>query len=221
MIDKTFNEKLNYLNSKIKESLAKAGVKQHIEGNLFYEPRFPLNENLDPNSNQKRLRLRDAVQGKKTMFEIGINGGHSSFLALISNEELVVHANDLAQHYSDFYPNIYVPAACEALQELFPGRFKYIFGDCVEAVPAYIKNNPELQFDIVHIDGNKDVYTTDFYNLKPALTKDATVIFDDLNLSRVKAQIDKLIQDKEVAPIDKFPRHTNERYANDILRVCL
>ena len=76
-----FEEKLTYLNTKVLESLRDAGFAQHIEGNLFYEPRHAVGLHLDPGSNRKRKRIADAVKNKNTMFEIGINGGHSSFLA--------------------------------------------------------------------------------------------------------------------------------------------
>ena len=217
LMDKQFEEQLEFLNNRIIESLQNAGVTPHIEGNLFYEPRKPINLHLDPGANLKRKRIGQAVQNRCQMFEIGINGGHSSFLALYHNPELIVHANDYATKFSDFNPQIYCVAACEALCELFPGRFHYVFGNCLSAVPQYLKDNPELQFDIVHIDGNKDTYTQDFHNLRPALTDDALVIFDDYNIPRVQSQVNQLINKNLLTQLPEYDRYTSERYTNDIL----
>lgn len=214
---KEFNEQLTYLNTRICESLRDAGCIQHIEGNLFYEPRHSLGLELDPNSSRKRERISEAVQGRKIMFEIGINGGHSSFLALSSDPNLIVHANDYAKQYNDFNPDVYVPAACEVLQELFPNRFHYVFGNCLQAVPQYLIDNPDLKFDIVHIDGNKDTYTQDFYNLQPALTEDALVIFDDYNIPRVQTQVKAIIERNELVPRQEYPFYSYETYTNAIL----
>ena len=61
----------------------------------------------------------------------------------------------------------------------------------------------------------------DFYNLKPALTEDAWIIFDDFNIPRVAMQVNTIIQSNHLLPIAEYPRYNDEKYSNDILRLAV
>ena len=69
----------------------------------------------------------------------------------------------------------------------------------------------------MHIDGNKDTYTQDFYNLQPALTEDALVIFDDYNIPRVQSQVKAIIERNELVSRQEYPFYSYEKYTNAIL----
>jgi len=216
-------EELRYLNSEIKKDLAKSGFAQKIVGNLFYahycDPEEQLCETLFEGCAAKRERFAHAMLGRTCLFEIGINGGHSSLLALLANPELVVYANDIAQPYQDYHPEIYVRTACRVLKELFPDRFHFLIGDCLAEVPRFVAERPDVCMDIVHIDGAKHTYKQDFLNLRPALSPDALVIFDDLNDPVVRAQVDDLRAAGAVRAVEDFPR-MDCRYDHDIVEVC-
>lgn len=214
-------EELRYLNSEIKKDLLANNFEPKIIGNLFYAHYASLEEQLCDTLFEgmeiKRKRFVSALENKKSMFEIGINGGHSALLTLISNPNIVVYANDIAQPFKDYHPEIYVLTACRVLKELFGERFNYIIGNCLHEVPMFIKKYPNIQFDIIHIDGGKNTYYKDFYNLYPSLLEDATIIFDDTQDKQVKAQVDQLIKEQRIKIDPEFPR-LDIRYNHEVTR---
>ena len=207
-----FIEKLTYLNAKINDSLKKHNLPEIIGGNLFYEPNAKLDINFEQHCASKRRRFTQAVNDKSTMFEIGINGGHSSLLALMSEPKLAVYANDLAKPFDRYHPEIYTLVACE----VFPDRFNYVIGDCLQEVPKFVQYNAHIKFDIIHIDGAKETYTSDIGNLTPSLLNNAIVIVDDYNIRRVKSQVDALLTDSAFRRLEAFPDH-NAKYTNIML----
>ena len=146
-----FVDKLNILNNNLKEELEKNNYKVTLIGNLFYD-----HEQMDPpfyNSpllkgcEEKRKRLSKACGMKTTMFEIGLNGGHSSLLSLMSNDKIKVYSNDIAEFYPpcrNIHPEIYVPVAANTLKNVFNDRFNFIKGSCLSEVPKFVKENSEL-----------------------------------------------------------------------------
>jgi len=171
--------------------------------------------------NEKRMRFSKACSMRNTMFEIGLNGGHSTFLALMSNKFLKIYSNDIAEFYPpcpDIHPEIYVQIAANTLTNFFDNRFTFIKGSCLTAVPEFIKNNPNVKFDIIHIDGEKSTYEQDFFNLIPSLNENAIVIFDDTNQDGVQMMVNELIHNKYLFRLPDFPQmNTNVKYRNEIL----
>lgn len=205
-----FRDKLNQLNDALVTALSEQHHQEVLIGNLFYDhlqPHFsqaPLLEACD----LKRRRLFEAAKKSSVMFEIGINGGHSALLCLMANPNLRIIANDIAQFYPPeplCHPEIYVPVACETLKHLFPGRVTTIIGDCLTAVPEYVKNHPMRDIELVHIDGEKTTYIQDFYNLRPILKPGAIIVFDDSQQERVREVVDSLISEGSCSRMSEFP----------------
>lgn len=220
----SFKEKLSYLNSSIQKALEEHSYPLKLIGNIFYghKPGWFVDQPLLPAMEKKRSRFIDALTGKKYMFEIGINGGHSSFLALESNPEITIVANDIAQHYPpcpDRHPETYVPVACKVLSELYPGRFTSIIGDCLTVVPKFMNGNADLRFDAVHLDGRKDTYTRDFHNIQNNMTPDCHIIFDDMQDRSVKRQVDNLIKSNTIKIHPSFPRMTENMYTHEVTQL--
>ena len=218
-----FKEKLNFLNNNLKQSLENENKECILIGNLFYDhahPNFYNSELLD-DCKEKRIRFSNAMKNRTSLFEIGLNGGHSAFLALMSNEKLKVYSNDIAEFYppcQSIHPEIYVEVAANTLKELFGERFSFIKGSCLTQVPKFVKENNNVKFDIVHIDGSKETYGSDFFNILPSLSDNALVIFDDTNMSCVNKLINKLIEESYLYRIDEFPEMDNSiKYRNEVL----
>lgn len=220
-----FNDKLNILNNNLKIALENKKYILTLIGNLFYD-----HEQLDPpfyNSpllkecEEKRIRFSKACQMRTTMFEIGLNGGHSSFLAMNANKNLIVYSNDIAEFYPpcpNIHPEIYVPEAAKTLKTLFNNRFNFIKGSCITEVPNFVKNNSQITFDIIHIDGAKKTYKQDFINIKPLLNDNCIVIFDDSNIQSVRKVVDDFIRQGHLHRTSDFPQmNTNIKYRNEIL----
>lgn len=218
-----FTSKLKILNNNLKEELEKNNFLPILIGNLFYDHAQPnfYNSSLLDDCNEKRLRFSKACSMRNTMFEIGLNGGHSAFLGLMSNKNLKIYSNDIAEYYPpcpDIHPEIYVQIAADTLKKFFDDRFTFIKGNCLTEISKFIRNNPSIKFDIVHIDGEKTTYMRDFFNLMPSLNENAIVIFDDTNQPLVQKVVNDLINDKYLYRLDEFPQmNSNIKYRNEIL----
>lgn len=222
-----FVDKLNILNNNLKIVLENNKYIPTLIGNLFYD-----HEQMNPpfyNSppikkwgyEEKRIRFSKATKMGTTMFEIGLNGGHSSFLAMTSNENLTVYSNDIAEFYPpcpNIHPEIYVPEAAKTLKTFFNNRFNFIKGSCIIEVPIFVKNNPEMVFDIIHIDGAKETYKQDFLNIRPLLKDNSVIIFDDSQNPAVQKIVDDFIRQGHLQRTPDFPQmNPNIKYRNEIL----
>jgi SAM-dependent methyltransferase len=218
-----FTSKLKILNNNLKDQLEKNNFLPILIGNLFYDHAQPnfYNSPLLDDCHEKRIRFSKACSMRNTMFEIGLNGGHSAFLALMSNKNLKIYSNDISQFYPPFpkiHPEIYVQIAADTLKTFFDNRFTFIKGDCLTEIPKFIKNNPSIKFDIIHIDGEKSTYKQDFLNLIPSLNENAIVIFDHSQQVNVQKVIDELINCNYLYRLYDFPKmNTNIKYRNEIL----
>ena len=128
--------------SRLNAVIATAG--QPLVGNLFYDhlqsdyASSPPNPILKP----KRDRFRQAVAGCARLLEIGVNGGHSAFLALTSNPALEFHGVDICEH-------AYVKPAVDWLKQEFPGRVFFYKGDCRAVLPRLARDG--RTFDAFHV----------------------------------------------------------------------
>ena len=220
-----FVDKLNILNNNLKEELEKNNYKVTLIGNLFYdhEQMSPLfyKSPLLKECEEKRKRLSKACEMRTTMFEIGLNGGHSSLLSLMSNDKITVYSNDIAEFYPpcpNIHPEIYVPVAANTLKKIFDNRFNFIKGSCLSEVPKFVKENSDIELDIVHLDGDKRTYRKDFFNLKPLLKDESIVIFDDTQQPNVQKLVDDLVKEGYIHRTSEFPKMDKSiKYRNEIL----
>ena len=216
---------LSNLNNCLKTVLLEKNYKPVLLGNLCYD-----HEQYDPpfydspllkDCEEKRNRIMKASKSSNCVFEIGLNGGHSSLLMLESNPKLKIVANDIAEFYPpcpNIHPEVYVPAAAEFLTNNFKDRFTFIKGSCLKKVPEYVSTH-KTTFDMVHIDGAKETYQQDFYNLAPSLSQHAFVVFDDTNIPHVQNMVNNLLKEGFVSRTEEFPQmNTSIKYRNEILR---
>jgi hypothetical protein len=102
---------------------------------------------------------------------VGLNGGHSAYIALTSNPALEFHSIDICEHS-------YVLAVAEHLLREFPGRFFFHRGNCLQVLPRLAKN--AQKFDSFHIDGAKNTYFKDISECALMVRgKSAVIIMDD------------------------------------------
>ena len=107
--------------------------------------------------------------------EIGFNAGCSSYAFLRYVPDATVVSFDLGEHAS-------IAVNKKFIDKKFPGRHTLICGDSRETVPAFAKSNPDLQFDLVFIDGGHDyeVAHADIVNMRALSSARTAVVMDDL-----------------------------------------
>jgi hypothetical protein len=217
-----FKNNLYILNNSLYQVLQQRNLRITLFGNLFYDHDVLNFHQLDLNPilEEKRIRFAKAAKMSTKMFEIGINGGHSSLLALCANPNLEVYANDIVfGGFSHFHPEVYVPEAAKTLEQLFPTKFHSIFGNCLVEVPRFVSSHPNIEIDMIHIDGGKETYRQDFFNLLPVIKRGGLVVIDDTNQPQIQDLANELVTLGYVERIPEFPlMNPNIIYRNEILR---
>lgn len=172
---------------------------------------------------EKRRRICLVARMSKNMFEIGFNGGHSSFLCLMFNNDLDIVTNDIVEYYppiKEYHPEFYVEEGYNVLKTLFPDRIRLIIGDCLKIIPEYAEKYKNIEFDMIHIDGPKETYYDNFKNLLCIMKNNAYVIFNDSNIQCVKNDIDNLKKEGLIRNDIMFPEMNKKNPSrNSIFRV--
>jgi predicted O-methyltransferase YrrM len=111
-----------------------------------------------------------------TIMEIGFNAGHSAEIFL-SNSNAQVYSFDIGDHFHQYlkYGKMYI-------NDKYPDRHTLIFGDSKETIPRFKKNNSNITFDVIFIDGGHDYQTAfmDLLNCKQVAHNKTIVIMDDI-----------------------------------------
>lgn len=174
-------------------------IKKHtnfIEGNCLYQhnSNFIPFEKGDRYDNKLILRnnLYNIAKNAKNIMEIGLNGGHSLAIFLLSNNNLKVLSFDICQHnyvkdIANYYKNKY--------------NFIFVEGDSLITVKEY---NNDIKYDIIHIDGghSEKCVINDLINCKRFAHKDTLVIFDDTNATHISNIINKYCQSNFIKELD-------------------
>jgi hypothetical protein len=193
-----------------------ASTGEPLAGNLFYDHQQVdyLGSRPNPILREKRDRLRRAVASRTRMLEIGVNGGHSAYLALSSNPRLEFHGVDIGEHS-------YFRLAMDWLADEFPQRVFFYEGDCRAVLPQL--RDRHLEFDVFHIDGAKHTYYEDILNCQQLIvTPEAVVIVDDTQERGVARIWRRCVRQRLVTPLPEFPSMDDSLpYLNEIGRLAV
>lgn len=174
-------------------------IKKHtniIEGNCLYRHKsnfipFEEGERYD-NKLILRNNLYYIVKDAKNIIEIGLNGGHSMAIFLLSNPNLEVLSFDICEHnyvkdIANYYKNKY--------------NFNFVEGDSLISVKEY---NNDKKYDIIHIDGghHEQCVINDLINSKRFAHKDTLMIFDDTNATHISNIINRYCENNFIKEID-------------------
>jgi hypothetical protein len=193
-----WRERLRSLNSVI------AGSSEPLTGNLFYDDAQAHFVDSPPIERYriKRERFRAALQGRRRLLEVGVNGCHSAFLALTDNPELEFHGVDICEHS-------YVERAVNWLKDEFPGRVFFYSGDSRSVLPKLASRG--LTFDVFHVDGAKHIYYRDIINSSRMISPSgALVVVDDAEQLGVRVALSSLSIFNVITRLPEFPsmRHS-------------
>ena len=198
-------EKLQELNAVV------AAAGEPLFGNLFYDHLQEGYVGSAPNAilRHKRDRFQRAIKGRSRLLEVGVNGGHSAYLALTSNQGLEFCGVDVCEH-------AYVRPAVRWLQQSFPGRVFFHEGDSRDVLPTLRRQG--LRFDAFHIDGAKENYASDLLNCQGmTLPGGAVVVVDDTQQDQVSKLWERCLRHRRIRRLQAFesmPRTT--KYRNEI-----
>lgn len=189
---------LDDLNTHLANTLSHWGQHVELNGNLFYAHRDPdyRHKGLLERFDGKRRNLFWLARQSAHLFEVGVNGGHSLYLALSANPTLRVTGVDICKQLSPTWArvDIYVPAAFAWLRHAFPGRCRFITGNSLVELPKYADENPSETIDLLHLDGSKDTHLREFLALKPLMPKGAFLLQDDTNMGPVRMSMRQILQ---------------------------
>lgn len=174
------------------------GKKTELNGNLFYRHKDAgfQTEEMTPRFDGKRRNLFHLARQSAHMFEVGVNGGHSLYLALSSNPKLRITGVDICKQVSADWArvDIYVPAAFDWLTKAFPGRCIFISGNSLIELPRYVDQNPEEKVDLLHLDGAKDTHLREFLAMRPLMGEGAFLLQDDTNAQPVRNSMRQILR---------------------------
>lgn len=149
-------------------------IRRRIVRSLWLRGRPPLEGSTSP---EELLYLASLAQrtGAGLIGEIGFNAGFSTQVFLTANPQARVVSFDLVEHG-------YTKVAKEIVDKRFPGRHTLIAGDSTKTVPEFVRQNPDVRFDLFFIDGGHDyeVAKADIMNVMRLCTADTAVVIDDL-----------------------------------------
>ena len=217
-----FRENLNDLNARLAFRLRRFDAPEELNGNLFYDHLTPnfVDAELDPKCEDKRRRLFEIARRGDLMVEIGVNGGHSLFLAKSANPDLRIIGIDIARQVRRRWArvDVYVPEAMRWFTEKYPGDCRFIIGDSRLEAPRLAVEYPETRIDILHVDGAKSTYFTDVVNLLPLMHPGTIIILDDSNITMVRRCARQLIRAGLVEHHPEFPPETELAHQHLILK---
>jgi hypothetical protein len=168
-----------------------------VEGSIVYRHPFTTKTTpFYPDYFDKRANLWKLAQNRSSILEIGLNAGHSALIMLLANNDTKFITFDICYHQ-------YVMPCFEILNKHFP-QIKLCYGDSYFNLPIYIKENPNIKFDLIHIDGSHEpeIVNSDFESAKKLSTKDSVIVFDDFNAKPINRLITSKIEASEIEPVN-------------------
>ena len=201
-----WREGLRDLNGTLLASMEGHDGATALNGNLFYEhldPGFAEAE-LAPRFAQKRINLFNLAASATRMLEVGVNGGHSLYLALSANPDLQVIGVDICRQVEPGWGpvHLYVPAAFAWLERAFPGRCRFEAGNSLLILPRIAEESPNLRIDLLHLDGAKDTHLRETLAVHDLLSRDGHVIYDDANTKPVRKSLRQVRSLNLARPVD-------------------
>lgn len=162
-------------------------------GNLFYVD-LTAAKGLVPDESLrwKRENLAALAKDAKSVLEIGFAAGHSALLMLLSNPNLMLTVVDPCEYRHT------VPCF-EYLKEKFPGRLAFVSGYS----PSALASLEDQAYDLVHLDGGKDLTISGDLDALKRLVKTGHVLcVDDTQNPGVDAEVKRRVSRGEIVVSD-------------------
>tara|TARA_B100000035_G_C20940890_1_gene527488 strand:- start:73 stop:711 length:639 start_codon:yes stop_codon:yes gene_type:complete len=180
---------------------------EEIEGNCLYQNTFEFH--LD-NKESLRYNLYTLCKTKKSILEVGFNGGHSVVLYLYSNPDIKIKSYDICRHK-------YTEKCANYVKEQNLYNFELIKGDSRETLKS--NKNKEI-FELIHLDGGHgvDLVQNDLINSKKFADKDTILIMDDSYHSHIKKIIEDAIKHNYIYEVEYEKLDLKKNYYHRIFK---
>jgi predicted O-methyltransferase YrrM len=119
----------------------------------------------------------------KSYLEIGVRRGRSAAVVGAVTPDCAIYGFDLWQEVYFADPNLGPDFVRDELRRAgHRGPVELVSGSSAETVPAYLREHPDLYFDIVTIDGAKafEIVASDYASTLPRVKVGGVVVTDDL-----------------------------------------
>jgi len=216
---------LGALNRTLIDSLQDAGLPAQFGGSPFY--RHMQNDSIldgkfTTRDAVKRRRLCEIAQLGRTLFEIGVNGGHGILLQKHANPDLKCTGIDLCQSVGEGNPraDIYCPVAMHWLTARFPGDMDFLIGSSANLLPDYAARHQGSRIDLLRIDGARSLYYSDFMALKPLLHDGSLIVFDDPRWSSTRTAVTRLMAEGLLTPDPRFSDPDHLFISDPVMRLA-
>jgi hypothetical protein len=167
------------------------GTREELEGNCLYQNTFEFHLH---NKEKLRYNIYTLCRSKKSILEVGFNGGHSAILYLYSNPNIKIKSYDICSHK-------YSEKCADYIKKQKIYDFDLIKGDSRETLK---KNEDGFIFELIHIDGGHgvDLVKNDLNNCKKFSDKNTILIFDDSYHPHIKEIIEYCIKKRFIYEVD-------------------
>lgn len=170
-------------NESLKQYLASQGIPNLDEGHMSEDQRAEFNAILH------------AFPEIESILEIGLNGGNSAhnFFQNCPNLKKFV-SFDIGSHR-------YIQHVVNFFKINYPNQFHYVKGDSAKTVHQYHRNEPNMAFDLIYIDGAHDYdhCYLDIINCRSLASEATRVWIDDYNYDAIFAAVQECVQRKILA----------------------
>jgi predicted O-methyltransferase YrrM len=144
---------------------------------LYLNSAYNMGEGHSGQVSEQTDTLKELVSNPsiKNVLEIGFNSGHSADTFLSSNPNIKLVSFDIGTERNVILGKTYV-------DRKHSFRHCLIIGDSTKTVPEFVKEHPDLKFDLIFIDGGHtyDIATKDIMNCKELAHADTIVAMDDV-----------------------------------------
>ena len=150
----------------------------------------------------------------KSIIQIGLNSCISILVNLLASPDVMIYCLDDSK-YS------YTRKCFDYLDDKFPGRLKFLVGNSSNVLPSLKKENPELKFNIVSIDGSVDMASVngDFFHSLGFVDFRDVLIYNHRGDKGLQFLWEGYVRDKHIKDVSSLFNKSDKQYIGMYLKL--
>lgn len=155
------------------------------------------------------------LKSPKTILQIGLNSCTNVLVNLLT------YPNDVVIYCLDIYENSYTKNIFQYLNNIFPERLKLIVGNSSNSLPLLKKQNPDLKFDLVFIDGSSEmgIANGDFFHSLSFVDFKDFLIFNHRGNKGLQFLWEGYVKDKHIQDVSLSFNKSDKQYIGIYLKL--